>query len=180
MTSAPPERARIVVVGGGVIGCSIAYHLAKAGERDVVVLEQTAVGGGTTWHAAGMVGRLRTSSTLARMCDASAKLYAGLEAETGEKVDWRQCGTLYVARNEERMYQYRRTGAMAQHLGIDVEIVTAQRAAELFPLQSPDGLVGGLHIPDDGKVEPAGLARALAKGAELRGDRKSTRLNSSH
>lgn len=169
MTAPVPARARIVVVGGGVIGCSIAYHLARAGERDVVVLEQTAVGGGTTWHAAGMVGRLRTSSTLARMCDASARLYAGLEAETGEHVDWRQCGTLYVARNEERMYQYRRTGAMAQHLGIDVDIVTAERAAELFPLQSPDGLVGGLHIPDDGKVEPAGLARALARGAELHG-----------
>ena len=164
-----PTRARIVIVGGGVIGSSIAYHLAKGGERDVLVLEQTAVGGGTTWHAAGMVGRLRTSSTLARMCDASARLYAGLEAETGEHVDWRQCGTLYVARNEERMYQYRRTGAMAQHLGVDVEIVTAQRAAELFPLQSPDGLVGGLYIPDDGKVEPAGLARALAKGAQLHG-----------
>ena len=169
MSGSVPGRARIAIVGGGVIGCSIAYHLAKAGERDVVVLEQTAVGGGTTWHAAGMVGRLRTSSTLARMCHASARLYAGLEAETGEHVDWRQCGTLYVARNEERMYQYRRTGSMARHLGIDVEIVSADRAAELFPLQSPDGLVGGLHIPDDGKVEPAGLARALARGAELHG-----------
>ncbi|MGI9117020.1 MAG: GcvT family protein [Gaiellales bacterium] len=169
MTATVPTRARIVIVGGGVIGSSIAYHLAKRGEIDLVVLEQTEVGGGTTWHAAGMVGRLRTSSTLARMCDASAKLYAGLEAETGEQVDWRQCGTLYVARGEERMYQYRRTGAMAQHLGIDVDIVTAERALELFPLQSPDGLVGGLHIPDDGKVEPAGLARALAKGAAMHG-----------
>lgn len=169
MTATVPSRARIVIIGGGVIGSSIAYHLAKSGERDVVVLEQTEIGGGTTWHAAGMVGRLRTSSTLARMCDASARLYAGLEAETGEKVDWRQCGTLYVARNEERMYQYRRTGAMAQHLGIDVDIVTAERSLELFPLQRGEGLVGGLHIPDDGKVEPAGLARALAKGAQLRG-----------
>ncbi len=169
MTATVPSRARIVIVGGGVIGSSIAYHLAKGGETDVVMLEQTEVGGGSTWHAAGMVGRLRTSSTLARMCDASARLYAGLEAETGEKVDWRQCGTLYVARNDERMYQYRRTGAMAQHLGIDVDIVTAARALELFPLQNPDGLVGGLHIPDDGKVEPAGLARALAKGAAMRG-----------
>ena len=169
MTATVPSRARIVIVGGGVIGSSIAYHLAKGGERDVVVLEQSEIGGGTTWHAAGMVGRLRASSTFARMCDTSAKLYAGLEAETGEKVDWRQCGTLYVARNEERMFQYRRTGAMAQHLGIDVEMVGRQEAIDLFPLQRGDDLVGGLYIPEDGKVEPAGVARALAKGAQMRG-----------
>lgn len=161
-----PSRARIVIVGGGVIGANIAYHLAKAGEKDVVLLEQTEIGGGSTWHAAGMVGRLRTSSTFARMCDASANLYKTLEAETGELVDWRQCGTLYVARNEERMFQYRRTGAMAEHLGIHVEIVGKQEAIDLFPLQRGDDLVGGLYIPDDGKVEPAGLARALAKGAQ--------------
>ena len=169
MTATVPSRARIVIIGGGVIGTSIAYHLAKGGEQDVVVLEQTEIGGGTTWHAAGMVGRLRASSTFARMCDTSAKLYAGLEAETGEKVDWRQCGTLYVARNDERMFQYRRTGAMAQHLGIDVEMVGKQEAIDLFPFQRGDDLVGGLYIPDDGKVEPAGVARALAKGAEMRG-----------
>ena len=169
MTATVPSRARIVIIGGGVIGTSIAYHLAKGGEQDVVVLEQTEIGGGPTWHAAGMVGRLRASSTFARMCDTSAKLYAGLEAETGEKVDWRQCGTLYVARNDERMFQYRRTGAMAQHLGIDVEMVGKQEAIDLFPFQRGDDLVGGLYIPDDGKVEPAGVARALAKGAEMRG-----------
>ncbi len=164
-----PSRARIVIVGGGVIGANIAYHLAKGGEKDVVLLEQTEIGGGSTWHAAGMVGRLRTSSTFARMCDASANLYKTLEAETGELVDWRQCGTLYVARNEERMFQYRRTGSMAEHLGIHVEIVGQQEAIDLFPLQHGDDLVGGLYIPDDGKVEPAGLARALAKGAQQRG-----------
>ena len=169
MTATVPSRARIVIIGGGVIGCSIAYHLAKAGEQDVVLLEQSEVGGGTTWHAAGMVGRLRASSTFARMCDTSARLYAGLEAETGEKVDWRQCGTLYVARGEERMVQYRRTGAMAQHLGIDVEMVGRREAIDLFPFQRGDDLVGGLYIPEDGKVEPAGVARALAKGAQMRG-----------
>ncbi len=169
MTVTLPSRARIVIVGGGVIGANIAYHLAKAGEKDVVLLEQTEIGGGSTWHAAGMVGRLRTSSTFARMCDASANLYKTLEAETGELVDWRQCGTLYVARNEERMYQYRRTGSMAEHLGIHVEIVGQQEAIDLFPLQRGDDLVGGLYIPDDGKVEPSGLARALAKGAQQRG-----------
>ncbi len=169
MTVTLPSRARIVIVGGGVIGANIVYHLAKGGEKDVVLLEQTEIGGGSTWHAAGMVGRLRTSSTFARMCDASANLYKTLEAETGELVDWRQCGTLYVARNEERMFQYRRTGAMAEHLGIHVEIVGKQEAIDLFPLQRGDDLVGGLYIPDDGKVEPAGLARALAKGAQQRG-----------
>ena len=169
MSRTLPARARVVIVGGGVIGSSIAYHLTKGGERDVVVLEQSAVAGGTTWHAAGMVGRLRASSTLARLCDSSANLYPTLEAETGEAVRWRQCGTLYVARTAERMTQYRRTGAMAEHLGVRVELVGPQEAVDLFPLQRGDDLVGGLYIPDDGKVEPAGLARALAKGAELRG-----------
>lgn len=169
MSATVPGRARIVIVGGGVIGTSIAYHLVKAGERDVVLLEQSAIAGGTTWHAAGMVGRLRASSTLARMCDTSANLYPTLEAETGEAVRWRQCGTLYVARTSERMTQYRRTGAIAEHLGVRVEIVGKQEAIELFPLQHGDDLVGGLYIPDDGKVEPAGLGRALAKGAQMGG-----------
>src|SRR5207253_9885910 len=103
MPSELPGQCRVVVVGGGVAGCSVAYHLAKAGWRDVLLLEQGEIAGGTTWHAAGMVGRLRTSSSMAQINDASAKLYAGLEAETGCPTGWKQVGSLLIARTEERM-----------------------------------------------------------------------------
>ena len=163
-----PSRARVIVVGGGIMGASVAYHLAKHGERPLL-LEQSQLAGGTTWHAAGMVGRLRTTGAMARMNDASARLYQSLEAETGIATGWRQCGTLYVARTHDRMTQFHRTGSMAEHFGIGYEMLGAREAQARFPLQRGDDLVGGLSIPDDGKVEPAALTRSLARGAELAG-----------
>src|SRR4051794_17706734 len=108
-TSAIPTAARAVIVGGGIVGCSVAYHLAQLGWRDIVLLEQGKVSGGTTWHAAGLVGRLRTSNSMTQINKYSAELYAKLERETGVPTEWRQCGSFMVAQNQERMTQLRRT-----------------------------------------------------------------------
>ena len=159
-----------MIVGGGAVGASVAFHLARAGE-DVLLLEQSAVSGGTTWHAAGMVGRMRPNGTLARLNDASARLYGDLEDLTGVPTGWRRCGTLYVARNAERMVQYRRQAAMASHFGIEVDVLGPAEAAGLFPLQHADDIVGGIHVPADGKVEPGSLCRSLAAGAVQAGAR---------
>src|SRR5947209_18183839 len=118
-----PKQARVVIVGGGIAGCSVAYHLTKLGWKDVVLLEQGELAGGTTWHAAGMIGRLRASSAMARINDYSAKLYAGLEAETGHPTGWKRCGSLLVARTEERMVLFRRTAAMSAYFGIEAQFI---------------------------------------------------------
>ncbi len=169
MDRAFPRHCRVVIIGGGVVGCSVAYHLSKLGWQDVVLLEQGEVAGGTTWHAAGMVGRLRTSSNMARINDASAKLYAKLPAETGHETGWKQVGSLVVARTAERMTQLRRTVAMANYHGIRAEIIDARSAGEKWPIMRSDDLRGAAWLADDGKVIPKETAVALAKGARLQG-----------
>lgn len=164
-----PRQSRVVIVGGGIAGCSVAYHLAKLGWRDVLLLEQGALAGGTTWHAAGMVGRMRTSSSMARINDVSAKLYAGLQAETGHATGWKQVGSLLVARTPERMIQLRRNAAVAEYIGIAVEILDAKTAQKKWPLMRADDLRGAAWLPDDGKVIPKETALALAEGARQHG-----------
>src|SRR4051794_597232 len=117
MNSSLPTGAKVVIVGGGIIGCSVAYHLTKLGWQDVVVLEQNQLGGGTTWHAAGLIGRLRTTNSMTRINKYSAELYAGLERETGHSVGWKQVGSIIVGRSPERMVQLRRTAAMSERFG---------------------------------------------------------------
>ena len=164
-----PASAQVVVVGGGIVGCSVAYHLTKLGFSDVVLLEQKALAGGTTWHAAGMVGRLRTSNSLTKINQYSAELYAGLEAETGHPTGWKQVGSLVVASNEERMTQLYRTAAMAEYLGVQADLISAEEAGEKWPLIKTDDLLGAVWLPGDGKVIPQETAVALAKGAQQRG-----------
>ncbi|HEY1377585.1 MAG TPA: FAD-dependent oxidoreductase, partial [Gemmataceae bacterium] len=164
-----PTQVRVVVVGGGIAGCSVAYHLAKLGWRDVLLLEQGELAGGTTWHAAGMVGRLRTSSSMTRINDASARLYAALEAETGHPTGWKQVGSLVVARTEERMVQLRRTAGTAEYLGVAIELIDGRAARAKWPLMRADDLLGAAWLPDDGKVIPKETATALAIGARRRG-----------
>ena len=167
--SALPARARIVIIGGGVIGTSVAYHLTQAGETDVVLLEQGELSCGTTWHAAGLVGQLRATQSGTRLVQYSTELYARLESETGLSAGYKQCGGVTVARTEDRMIQLRRTAATAEAFDLDCELLSPEAALERYPLMAVDDLVGAIWLPGDGKANPTDLTQALAKGARLRG-----------
>ena len=164
-----PSQARIVIVGGGIAGCSTAYHLSLMGERDVLLLEQGKLTCGTTWHAAGLVGQMRPNRNMTQMSQYGIELYAKLEAETGLATGWKQCGSVNVAATKERMQTLRKQAALARSFGVEVEVISAQRAGELYPLLRTDDLHGGLWIPGDGKANPADLTMSLAKGARNRG-----------
>ncbi len=160
-----PDSAGIVIIGGGIIGCSVAYHLTKLGWRDVVLLEQGQLSSGTTWHAAGLVGQLRSHSSMTGLIQYSTKLYAELEAETGLATGWKNCGSLAVARTSERMTQLKRTASSARAQGVDVELISAKEAGDLWPIMAIDDLQGGICLPGDGKANPTDLTQSLAKGA---------------
>src|SRR5437762_8536796 len=130
MEAMPPTESRVVIVGGGIIGCSVAYHLAKLGWKDVVLLEENQLAGGTTWHAAGLVGRLRATNSMTKINKYSAELYAGLEKETGHPIGWKQVGSLIVAKSEDRMTQLRRTAAMSEWFGVEVQLISPEAARE--------------------------------------------------
>jgi len=164
-----PTHARIVVVGGGIAGCSAAYHLALLGERDVLVLEQGRLTCGTTWHAAGLIGQMRPNRTMTAMSKYGIELYASLEAETGLATGWKPCGSVNVAQTADRMKVLRRQLALAQGFGVECEEITPQRAGELFAPLRTDDLAGAIWIPGDGKANPADLTMSLAKGARMRG-----------
>jgi heterotetrameric sarcosine oxidase gamma subunit len=166
-----PDRAQVVVIGGGVIGTSVAYHLTKLGYTDLVLLEQGQLSSGTTWHAAGLVGQLRASESGTRLVQYSTQLYAELEAETGLTAGYKQCGGVTVARTEDRMVQLRRTAANAAAYDLDCALLTPEQALERYPVMRVDDLVGAIWLPADGKANPADLTQALAKGARLRGAR---------
>ncbi|PYL01363.1 MAG: FAD-dependent oxidoreductase, partial [Verrucomicrobia bacterium] len=161
--------AKVVIVGGGIVGCSVAYHLTKLGWKDVVVLEQNQLAGGTTWHAAGLIGRLRTTNSMTRINKYSAELYAGLEKETGHPVGWKQVGSLIVARSKDRMTQLRRTAAISEWFGVEVQLISPESAGQKWPLLRIDDVLGAAWLPHDGKATPKEVAGALAKGARSRG-----------
>lgn len=166
-----PGRAEIVIIGGGVIGTSVAYHLAKLGRTDVVLLEQGQLSCGTTWHAAGLVGQLRASESGTRLVQYSTELYAELESETGLTAGYRQCGGVTVARTEDRMTQLRRTAANAAAYDLECELLTPEQALERYPVMRIDDLAGAIWLPADGRANPTDLTLALAKGARQRGAR---------
>jgi 4-methylaminobutanoate oxidase (formaldehyde-forming) len=178
--TALPTSARAVVVGGGIAGCSIAYHLNKLGWRDVVLLEQGRLSGGTTWHAAGLVGQLRTHPSMTRLIRYSTELYAGLEAETGQATGWKRCGSLTVARTAERMTLLKRVAAMATAQGVACALLTPAEAGARWPIMETKDLVGAIWLPGDGKANPADITQALAKGARAGGTRifEKTRVTS--
>jgi 4-methylaminobutanoate oxidase (formaldehyde-forming) len=171
-----PARAQVVIVGGGVIGTSVAYHLTRLGWTDVLLLEQGTLSCGTTWHAAGLVGPLRASESGTRLVQYSADLYQSLEAETGLATGYRNVGGVIVARTEDRMVQLRRTAASATAYDMDCELISPDRAQELWPAMRVDDLLGAIWLPGDGKVNPSDVTQSLAKGARMRGARIAERV----
>jgi len=157
------------VIGGGIVGASIAYHLGKLGVGDVLLLERDRYTCGTTWHAAGLVGQLRATENLTRLCRYSLDLYAGLEAETGQATGFRQPGAISLATTEERFHELKRTAAVAAHLGVEAAVLSPAEAQALFPRMEIDDVVGAVHLPKDGMVSPVDVTMALLAGARQSG-----------
>jgi glycine cleavage system aminomethyltransferase T/glycine/D-amino acid oxidase-like deaminating enzyme len=165
-----PQRARVVVIGGGVIGCSVAYHLAHMGWRDVVLLERDRITSGTTWHAAGlMVTFGSTSETSTEMRKYTRDLYARLEAETGQATGLRQIGFIECAADRDRLEEYRRVSAFNRLCGVDVQELSPREVSALFPLARTEDILAGFYVKEDGRVDPVDVTMALAKGARLQG-----------
>ena len=162
-------EARAVVIGGGVGGCSILYHLAKLGWSDVVLVEQYGLTHGSTWHSAGLVGQLRSTVSLTKMMQYSVGLYADLKDETGKDPGWHELGGLRLASSKPRMEELQRQAGWAKSFGLPVEIISAAEAQELFPPMSTDGVLGAAFLPQDGYLDPSQLTFALADGARLLG-----------
>src|SRR5512141_271394 len=170
MTAALPARARVGVIGGGIIGCSVAYHLAHAGWNDVVLLERDKLTSGTTWHAAGlMVTFGSTSETSTEMRKYTQKLYARLEEETGQATGFAPVGFIEVAADQDRLEEYRRVAAFNRQCGVDVHEISPGQIKDLFPLAKTDDLLAGFYVKEDGRVNPVDATMALAKGARMRG-----------
>jgi 4-methylaminobutanoate oxidase (formaldehyde-forming) len=166
-----PTQAEIIIVGGGIAGCSTAYHLAKAGKTDVLLLEQGKLTSGTTWHAAGLIGQMRPNRNMTAMSKYGIELYATLEAETGLATGWKQCGSVNVASTPERMQVLRKQAAMAHSFGVECHLISPQEAGERYPVMRTDDLQGAIWLPGDGKPNPADLCMSLAKGSRNQGVR---------
>ncbi len=169
MTKELPKTAKAVVIGGGIIGCSTAYHLGKLGWTDTVLLERKKLTSGTTFHAAGLVGQLRTSANITQLLGYSVDLYKRLEAETGLGTGWKMNGGLRLACNEERWTEVKRQATTAQSFGLDMQLLTPQEAFDLWPLMTIDDLIGAAYLPTDGQANPSDITQALARGARMAG-----------
>ncbi|MBV9725239.1 MAG: FAD-dependent oxidoreductase, partial [Gammaproteobacteria bacterium] len=166
-----PSHASVVIIGGGIVGCSVAYHLAKRGCADALLLERSKLTCGTTWHAAGLVGQLRATQNLTRLAQYTTQLYEGLERETGQATGFRQVGSIAVAASAARLEELKRGASMARCFGLEVELISAGAAQERWPLLSTEGLVGAVFLPKDGQTNPVDTTQALARGARAGGVR---------
>src|SRR5688572_27887065 len=165
-----PDRARVVVIGGGVIGTSVAYHLAHAGWKDVVLLERDRLTSGTTWHAAGLVVTFgSTSETSTEMRKYTRNLYASLEAETGLSSGFKPVGFIECAIDRDRLEEYRRVAAFNRYCGVDVHEISPNEVRDLFPLARTDDMLAGFYVKEDGQANPVDATMALAKGAKMQG-----------
>ena len=166
-----PNQASVVIVGGGIIGCSLAYHLTLRGCRDVVLLERKQLTSGTTWHAAGLVGQLRATYNLTRLAQYTTNLYASLEQETGQATGFRQTGSVAIATHQARFEELKRGASMAKCFGLEVQTLTPSEIASMWPGVTVSDVVGGVYLPKDGRTNPIDTTQALAKGAKSRGAR---------
>ncbi len=164
-----PAKARAVIIGGGISGCSVAYHLAKLGWTDIVLLERQQLTSGTTWHAAGLIGQMRGTQNMTRLAKYSADLYVKLEAETGIATGMRQCGSITVALTEDRKEEIYRQASLARAFDVDVREIEPREVKEMYPHLNISDVVGAVHLPLDGQCDPGNIALALAKGARMRG-----------
>ncbi|MGY9013625.1 MAG: FAD-dependent oxidoreductase, partial [Rhodobacterales bacterium] len=164
-----PTHARVVIIGGGVIGCSVAYHLAKLGWRDVVLLERKQLTSGTTWHAAGLIAQLRASANMTKLAKYSQELYGALEAETGVATGFKRVGSITAALTAERREEIFRQAAMARAFGVEVEEITPSEIGARYPHLNLDGVQAGVYLSKDGQGDPGNIALALAKGARQNG-----------
>ena len=164
-----PKKTRVVIVGGGVIGCSIAYHLTKIGWDEVVVLERKQLTSGTTWHAAGLIGQLRDSQNMTKLAKYTAELYLNLEEETGHATGYKINGSLSTATHEGRMEDLVRRADMARVFGLKVDVLGPDGCRDHYPLLNVEDIIGGIFIPSDGQADPVGITQALAKGARMGG-----------
>ena len=169
MTKKLPSQAQVVIIGGGIIGCSVAYHLTKFGWKDVLLLERKVLTSGTTWAAAGLVGQLRSTEALTKLVKYGTELYAGLEEETGQVTGYTANGSIMVARTKDRKQEFERSMAMARSFGVEMHRIGFAEARDKWPLLNTDGLEATYFIPRDGMTSPVDTAQALAKGARLRG-----------
>ena len=166
-----PDRAAVVVVGGGIVGCAIAYHLVRRGIRDVLLLEQNQLTAGTTWHAAGLAAQLKATYSLTKLATYSVRLFEALEDETGQATGFRAPGSISVASDAERWEEILRGASMGATVGVESRQIDMDELSEMWPLIRTDDLVGALYLPDDGLVSPVDATMALAKGARARGCR---------
>ena len=164
-----PSKVEVLIVGGGVAGCSIAYHLTKLGITDVMLCERRQLCCGTTWHAAGLVTQLRATRNMTELAKYTSELFSMLEAETGQATGFKQNGSLRAAKTEARFEELKRGASMGRNFGLAVEVVTPGEIKERWPLIDTTDIVGGLWLPDDGQVNPTDVTMALAKGARAGG-----------
>ncbi len=157
-----PKHARAVIIGGGIMGCSTAYHLAKLGWKDVVLLERKKLTSGTTFHAAGLVGQLRTNANVTQLLKNSVELYDQLEAETGQASGWKMVGGLRIACNQARMIEIKRQATTAHSFGLEMHLLAPKEAQELWPPMDIADVVGAAYLPTDGQANPSDITQALA------------------
>ncbi len=169
MNNILPDQAQIIVIGGGIIGCSVAYHLAKEGAKDVLLLERGQLTCGSTFHAAGLVGQLRSSANITRVLKNSVELYRSIETETGQATGWKMNGGLRLACTKERWIELKRQATTAHSFGLEMELLNPQEAQELWPLMEVGDVIGAAFLPTDGQANPSDITQALAKGARMHG-----------
>ena len=165
----PPEKACVVIIGGGVIVCAVAYHLAKQGWQDIVLLERKQLTSGTTWHAAGLIAQLRASPNMTKLAKYSQELYGGLEAETGVATGFKRVGSITAALTNERLEEIHRQAAMARAFGVEVEEIGPNEVKARYEHLNVEGVTGGVYLPLDGQGDPGNIALSMARGARNMG-----------